>query len=362
MRPGTLAIFAGLVAYLSLVLQAEAIWLVLSLLGVGLIGLVVIVSTGWLDRGAAASATAGTAIDKRGLALLLLGTVVLVVACHDNHFALLVLCSMLSLALAGYGLALQSAALGLPNLAGAASLGLGGYTAALATTHLGLPHLLALALAGGVVALVAALLLTPLRRGYAVHAVVVTLAATLLFERGMAALAVTGGTGGLALPPLTLFGWRASFGFAVAGYEVSQYAIHALLALAALVGILALTQPTHGGQVRRIALGGLALGLSGALNALQLGFVGPQFYGVGESLVLAGIVAIGGAASRWGVVLAAAALALLLGKLQLLQELRVAIVAVVVLILLWRRPGGMLGRAAGDRVETAALGPANADA
>src|SRR5690606_13781150 len=58
------------------------------------------------------------------------GTLLLVAAFFDNHFALLLICTVLLYSIAGFGLNIQFGYCGVLNFAGAAFFGIGSYTAA----------------------------------------------------------------------------------------------------------------------------------------------------------------------------------------------------------------------------------------
>ena len=76
----------------------------------------------------------------------------------------------------------------------------------------------------------------------------------------------------------------------------------------------------------------------------MVGFIAPNNYSFGESLVLVSILLLGGVGNAWGVALAAAIVVVLPEKLQVLQEYRFLLYATMVVLILIFRPVGLLPR------------------
>jgi ABC-type branched-subunit amino acid transport system permease subunit len=74
------------------------------------------------------------------------------------------------------------------------------------------------------------------------------------------------------------------------------------------------------------------------------GFIAPNNFTLGDSLVIVSIVILGGIGNRWGVLPAALIVILLPEKLQFIQEYRLLIYALVVIVILIVRPSGLLER------------------
>jgi ABC-type branched-subunit amino acid transport system permease subunit len=85
--------------------------------------------------------------------------------------------------------------------------------------------------------------------------------------------------------------------------------------------------------------------LFGALYAMMLGFIAPNNFTFGDSLILVSIVILGGLGNPWGVPLAAAIVLVLPEKLQIIQEYRFLLFAALVIAMLLFRPQGLLPRA-----------------
>ena len=76
----------------------------------------------------------------------------------------------------------------------------------------------------------------------------------------------------------------------------------------------------------------------------MLGFIAPNNFTFADSLVLVSIVLLGGIGNVWGVTVAAAFVVILPEKLQIIQEYRFALYAVLVILILLFRPEGLLPR------------------
>ena len=76
----------------------------------------------------------------------------------------------------------------------------------------------------------------------------------------------------------------------------------------------------------------------------MVGFIAPNNYSFGESLVLVSILLLGGIGNAWGVALASAIVVVLPEKLQVLQEYRFLLYAAMVVLILIFRPVGLLPR------------------
>jgi ABC-type branched-subunit amino acid transport system permease subunit len=76
----------------------------------------------------------------------------------------------------------------------------------------------------------------------------------------------------------------------------------------------------------------------------MVGFIAPNNYAFGESLVFVSILLLGGLGNPWGVALATAIVVMLPEKLQIIQEYRYLLYASLVILILLFRPAGLLPR------------------
>jgi len=289
---------------------------------------------------------------------------------RDDHFALFLIAKVLVITIACLGLHLQFGAAGVPNFAGAAFFGVGGYTAAVLSARSNVPHLLLLAGGGIIAALIGSLLLLPLLRTRGHYAALITVAFGLLFRTFIEVNDSLGGPQGLKLAGLRVLNWQFNDELALGPVQASFYANYVLLA-AALLGLafamvrwldrswigLALdavrldetAAAVFGLEVGRwkivaFTLGNVLTGTAGALSAFMVGFIAPNNFTFRESLELVSIVLLGGIGNPWGLALASFIVVLLPEKLQVIQEYRFLLYAVLVILILRFRPAGLMPR------------------
>jgi ABC-type branched-subunit amino acid transport system permease subunit len=247
----------------------------------------------------------------------------------------------------------------------------GGYTAAVLMRHPGIPHLLVLAAGGAAAALIGSLLLLPLLRTRGHYAALITIAFVLLFRTFLEVNDSLGGPQGLRVPGLAVLGFRFNDNREILGREVSFYAgyLAASFLLAAVAFGLArrierswiglgldavrldeTASACFGIDVARwkigaFTLGNALVGVAGALSAMMVGFIAPNNFTFRESLVQISIVLLGGIGNAWGLLVATFVVTLLPEKLQILQEYRYLLFAVLVMLVLRFRPAGLVPRA-----------------
>jgi ABC-type branched-subunit amino acid transport system permease subunit len=298
------------------------------------------------------------------------GVVATVVWFHEEHFILLMMTTSFILMVASLGLTVQFGYAGVVNFAGAAFLGIGCYTAAVLTKYTAVPPLLILPLGGIVAALIGSILILPVLRTRGHYAALVTIAFGILFKTFIEVNDALGGPQGMSVGPFTLFGWSFNDPIRLGGIEVSFYLAYVLLALALLTFSFALVGRLErswiglsldairldevasacygleiaGLKVFAFTLGNFLAGCAGALYGHVLGFIAPNNFTFGDSLILVSIVLLGGIGNPWGVAVAAAFVVMLPEKFQVIQEYRFILYAVLVIVVLLFRPDGMLPR------------------
>jgi ABC-type branched-subunit amino acid transport system permease subunit len=289
---------------------------------------------------------------------------------RGEHFPLLMLATVLLYITACLGLTVQFGYAGVVNFAGAAFFGIGAYTAAVMVGHTAIPHVAVMGLGGLVAALIGSLLILPVLRTRGHYAALVTIAFGILFRQFIEVNDALGGPQGLQVKGMNLFGWELNTPLAIGGDELSFYASYVLLALAlaaaAFVVVRRLERSWAGLNLDAVRLdetvcavfgirvgrwkivaftfGNFLAGVAGAAYAQMVGFVAPTSFTFGDSLVLVSIVILGGLGNPWGVALAAAIVVVLPEKLQVLQEYRLLLYAVLVIAILLFRPDGLLPR------------------
>jgi ABC-type branched-subunit amino acid transport system permease subunit len=289
---------------------------------------------------------------------------------REDHFALLMVSTVLLYGIACLGLTIQFGYAGVVNFAGAAFFGIGGYTVAVLASHTGLPHLLVMVLAGLLSGLIGSLLVLPLLRTRGHYAALITIAFGLLFRTFLEVNDVLGGPQGLKVPGIDLFGWSFNDNIELREAELSFYLNYALFSLAlfalALVLVTRLDRSWLGlsldavrldetaasvfgfdvarWKILAFTLGNVLAGVAGAAYAQMTGFVAPQSYTIAESLILVSIVILGGLGNAAGVLPAAALVLVLPEKLQVIQEYRFLLFSLFVILVLLFRPQGLFPR------------------
>jgi ABC-type branched-subunit amino acid transport system permease subunit len=359
--PG-LAAIAAITAYAAVFLHAESQAEVLGLVMLAAIGVPVLARFGWISR-------ASTSLEKnKNGARLAIGIAFASIAAlfYDQHFVMLMIASVLLYTVACLGLTVQFGYAGVVNFAGAAFLGVGGYTSAMLAPHL--PHPLVLLAGGALAALVGSILILPILRTRGHYAALITVAFGLLFRTFIEVNDSLGGPQGLQVKGMNLFGWdlNSSLG------DISFYTNYAIVSLGLAAGAFVLVRrlerswvglsldavrldetacAVFGIDVARwkilaFTFGNFFAGVAGALYAMMTGFVAPNSFTFGDSLILVSIVLLGGLGNPWGVALAAGIVLVLPEKLQALQEYRFLLYAVLVILVLLVRPEGLVPRRA----------------
>jgi ABC-type branched-subunit amino acid transport system permease subunit len=289
---------------------------------------------------------------------------------HEEHFVILMMTTALLLMVAALGLTIQFAYAGVVNFAGAAFLGIGCYTAAVVTKYTALPSILTLALGGLMAALIGSILILPVLRTRGHYAALITIAFGILFKVFLEVNDTLGGPQGIQVKPLVLFGWNFNSTIQIGDFTASFYFSYLLLALVLLVASFALVRRLERSwiglsmdairldeiasacygldlarwKVLAFTLGNLLAGIAGAAYGHVLGFIAPNNFNFGDSLILVSIVLLGGIGNLWGVAIAAAFVVILPEKFQVIQEYRFALYAGLVILILLFRPQGLLPR------------------
>lgn len=365
-----IAVAVGLTAltgFTLLFLEIERQWEIAALAAVAIAGLAAFRKLGGTNRVERAAA----ACPRIAIALTLAATVIVAGALYDSHFALLMLATVALYVTVCLGLTIQFGFAGIVNFAGAAFFGIGCYATAVLTSHTGIPHLLVIVLSGVVAALIGSVLILPILRTRGHYAALITIAFGILFKTFLEVNDTLGGPQGLKVPSMTLFGWSFNDPIPIgSSFEASFYMNYVLLALAlaafAYVMVRRLEKSWLGlsfdavrldetaaavfgigvarWKILAFTLGNLLAGMAGAVYAMMTGFIAPTSFTFGDSLILVSIVILGGLGNALGVIPAALLLLVLPEKLQMIQEYRFLLYALLVIAILLFRPQGLLPR------------------
>jgi ABC-type branched-subunit amino acid transport system permease subunit len=347
-------------------LGAESERAVGTLLAVAAIAAVLGARLGLVDKIRAGIDRNERAFDMAAVA----GVLVAALWFHEEHFVILMMTTALLLMVAALGLTIQFGYAGVVNFAGAAFLGIGCYTAGVVTKYTSLPPLLTLPLGGLMAALIGSILILPVLRTRGHYAALVTIAFGILFKVFLEVNDTLGGPQGIQVKPIVLFGWNFNSPIRIGDFTASFYFSYLLLALALLVLSFALVRRLERSwiglsmdairldeiasacygldlarwKVLSFTLGNFLAGTAGAAYAHVLGFIAPNNFTFGDSLILVSIILLGGIGNLWGVAAAAAFVVILPEKFQVIQEYRFALYAVLVILILLFRPEGLLPR------------------
>jgi ABC-type branched-subunit amino acid transport system permease subunit len=302
--------------------------------------------------------------------LAILGVLALTYYFHEEHFVLLMLATVLFMSVVCFGLTIQMGYAGVVNFAGAAFFGIGSYAAAVLTKFDGLPDIFILVIGGLIAAAIGSLLILPVLRTRGHYAALVTIAFGILFKTFLEVNDVLGGPQGLKVAGLDLFGWKFNDNIEIGSLEISFYVNYVLLGLILFIIAFAVTRrlerswmglaldavrldeiaaSTFGisparWKILAFTLGNFLAGVAGAAFAMMLGFIAPNNFTLGDSLIMVSIVILGGLGNPWGVPIAAAIVIVLPEKFQVLQEYRFLLYAALVIVTLLVRPQGLLPR------------------
>jgi ABC-type branched-subunit amino acid transport system permease subunit len=305
-----------------------------------------------------------------GNGLALIAALALVGFFRDEHYTLLMMATVALYATACIGLNLQLAFAGVVNFAGAAFFAIGAYTAAILGNHTGLPHLIVLAGCGVVAGVLGLCVLLPVLRTRGHYAALVTIAFGLLIRTFLEVNDLLGGPQGLKVPGLDLFGLQFNNVREIGPIDVSFYAPYAVFGILLFAGAFVLVRLIENSWIGisldavradevaasvfglsiaywkafAFLVGNMLIGVAGGAYGMMNGFINPNGAGLGDSLLMLSIIVLGGLGNLWGTIGAAVVILLLPEKLQAIQEYRLLIFAILVMLILRFRPSGIMPR------------------
>lgn len=365
--PGAIALVSATI-YLGALLAAEKQLPIIGLLAIGVMVVLGAYWMGWLGSVRRSFADRENVLG----ALAILAAFAVAAFFRDNHFALLLMVTVLLYAVATLGLNIQFGYAGVLNFAGASFFGVGAYTSAVLNAHTRLPHLLVLPIGGLMAVMIGSLLLLPVLRTRGHYAALVTIAFALLLRSLLEATDLLGGPQGLQVSGMTIGRWIFNDNLDLGKIEVSFYMNYFVFSLALLAGAFVLVRRLERSwiglnldalridetaascfgldvarwKITAFTLGNFLIGSAGALFGMVQGFVAPNNYTFADSLILLSILLLGGTGNPWGAVVATAIVVVVPEKLQTIQEYRFLLYALMVIAVLLFRPQGLLPRPA----------------
>jgi branched-chain amino acid transport system permease protein len=308
-------------------------------------------------------------LGPASIAVLALVSVIAIFTLDSYSLLVFTLCALA--AVVGVGLNVLIGLSGQISFGHIAFYAIGAYVSALMTLA-GLPLWLAVPAAGVVAGGVGALLAIPALRVTGPYLAMITIAFSFVVHHSLIEWRdVTGGSNGLMGIPLPAF----------AGMDPSI--LLALIATALMIGALAFYQRVHhsgwGKAMRAVkaseiaarslgfnpvvsktlafALSALLTGLAGALLAPLLMFINPESFPFSQSILFVLAVIVGGSGTLFGPVLGALLIVLVPELLSDFAEYRLLIFSVLLLVVLWIAPNGLLGALARRWIKPTLLTP-----
>jgi len=255
------------------------------------------------------------------------------------------------------------------NFAGAVFFGIGGYTAAI-LGNWGVPSVLILLAGGAVSAAIGSVLILPVLRTKGYYAVLITIAFGLLFRNFLEVNETLGGPQGLKVEGAKIAGQSLLSGLQFGSFQASFYFNYLVLGLVVFsiffllarnlekswIGINfdAVREDPIGASVFGInvakcrvaafVIGNFVIGVASVLFAMMQNFIAPSNFTFSDSLIMISIIILGGLGNLWGILPAAILVVVVPEKLQEIGEFRVLVFAVLVVLVLRFRPGGLFPR------------------
>ncbi|MCL4425460.1 MAG: branched-chain amino acid ABC transporter permease [Firmicutes bacterium] len=239
---------------------------------------------------------------------------------------------------------------GLVSFGQAGFLAIGAYTSALITTRLALPFPLGLAVAIAASVLVGIAIGYPTLRLRREYFALATMGVGEAIKALISALPeVTGGSVGLPGIPQATSAWLAILLAVlsvalVRNFLQSKYGRNSLALMTDELAAQAIAINTFAQKKMVFAITCGLSGLAGALLAHYVTYIDPSIFSWNRSAELVTIVFLGGLGSLTGGVVAAIGVTLLPEVLRFAAEARFLMYALVVLLVIIYRPGGLFGR------------------
>ncbi len=264
---------------------------------------------------------------------------------------------------------------GLLCLGHAAFYGVGAYTAGLLSTKLGWPFLMTLPAAGVVAGLCGVAVALPTMRLVSIYFAVATLGlGEIIYVTLLNWVSFTRGPMGVpGIPPISFFGWE------VTG-KLGNYYVVAIVTMMSVYAIHRLTHSYYGNAMRslreddqcaeamgidsvriKIQVFGVSTffaGLAGALVAHTAGYISPDYFKFGESILILAMVVVGGLGSVPGSVVGALLLMLLPEFTRKLGDFRMIAVGMVMFLSILLLPKGLWGEVSAVEFVRTKLGEA----
>ncbi|MBN8207842.1 branched-chain amino acid ABC transporter permease [Bacillus sp. NTK071] len=300
-------------------------------------------------------------LSKRTMIIVLSGIAILFPLVFQNMYLLQLLTLVFIWSIAVYGFNIISGYVGYLSLAHAGFFAIGAYGVGLLTTKAGLPYWLSLFLAVVITALAGALVgviaLRTKSHFFAIYTMCVGVIIYLLIDkwdsltggvRGLIGISAPGNIGPITFDTLTSQYYLA-LSFLALTIFICYRIVHSLLGrtfiairnseeLAKTIGISIMKN-----QLLAFTLSALFAGLSGALYASFIRFIGPQISAITVTFEMLMYLLVGGIGTLAGPLVGTLIVISLTQSLQFLEEYRMLIFGPVVVLLVLYYPRGITG-------------------
>ena len=267
------------------------------------------------------------------------------------------------------GLNFQVGSTGIPNLGYAAFYGVGAYASALLTTRLGVSFWISILAAGLIAAFFGWLVGLPTLRTRSYHMALVSIAFGLVTYIMLNNLAFTGGPNGIKnIPAPEIFGWslfsnirlfgnsypiQINFYYFVLVFVVLMLAV-AFFVYNSKIGLFwnavredEIAAKCSGINTARLKLlsfsmGAFLAGIAGSLYAHYIGYISPENFNFNTSLMVLGMVIMGGMDNIIGVSIGAFILSVAPEKFRSLADFRMLATGLIILLMLMFRSSGII--------------------
>ncbi len=238
-------------------------------------------------------------------------------------------------------------AMGQLSLGQAAFMGVGAYTGALLSLNLALPFPFVLLAAMAMAALVALVIGAPTMRLSGVYLALATIGVGEILRLFYVNASFTGGALGLSgIPTRSGFVWIygclavALLGFVFIARSRVGRAMEAMREDELAAGALGVNLPAY--KLGGLIVSAMLAALAGALDAHGSSFISPAAYGFDEAVTILSFALLGGVGSPFGPILGMAILTLLPEILRPLQDFRLAVNGLIIVVAVLFMPRGLL--------------------
>ncbi len=314
----------------------------------------------------------GMAMEEKRKELLLIALLMVIILPFfflNNIYIIHILILALIYAIAAVGLDFQMGSTGMVNFAQGTMLGIGAYTSALLCTTFGVSFWIGLVGAIIVSGIFGVILGLPTLKTKEYHLSLVTIAFAYVGYLLILNMKWTGGPDGIAgIPKPKLFGFSLSRSIDIGGISIPGKMLYFYLVLLALVLLIIVASRLKNSwlgltwnavrddeisakcygirlmpyKLLSFVFGSVFAGIAGVLYAHLVGFISTESMAFSVDLLLVAMVILGGMDNIAGVIVGAILLVIIPEKFRSIQDFRILLYAVTLILMLVFRPQGLI--------------------